>query len=433
MPWANWKDGSGKAKGKGRQAPSSSPRKKQNAVTMSGADRRRAELAEQGQASANRERPGRKKRVATETDTDATGAGQPSTDDHPLKDRAITLSDSSSSLGSSDEEWERRKTKGKQKETLRAARSSSPMEDSARIAIERDLLRLQQGANTSPELSRAAAAAMGRRPVAVESDSSDLEFDEPLAPELEAARRKAKALRRQSGLQVVEKKGPVDVVVITKADSIMPDAPGWRAQYERPVTIRINNTDTLEQVYKQVAQAKAFGKGELVLTYDFHEVIPYAKPSTFKILPGSTFNLRGWHRPAFERWKADRNARRNEPVSPVRQAGADSLAQPTPPSATRAEAQDDDGPEPEQEDDGPREGHIRLTLRGPQASVHVQVKPTKGIDKLLQHYFKTQGIEPNRQHRFWLELEGEKLNLKKTVGDYEDLEDEETIDVREKK
>lgn len=88
------------------------------------------------------------------------------------------------------------------------------------------------------------------------------------------------------------------------------------------------------------------------------------------------------------------------------------------------------------ENDSPAKPNLfHLTLRGSQTQVFaVAVKPTILISGLLRQYCKKFSIDAARMGRMWLEFDGEKLEAKKRLDQYADeIENEETIDVREGK
>lgn len=74
---------------------------------------------------------------------------------------------------------------------------------------------------------------------------------------------------------------------------------------------------------------------------------------------------------------------------------------------------------------------IKLTLRGSQTDIlPLMVRPTMKISSLLKQYCKAFNVDSARREGMWIEFDGEKLDNGIGIGEVEDFEDEEVLDVR---
>lgn len=77
---------------------------------------------------------------------------------------------------------------------------------------------------------------------------------------------------------------------------------------------------------------------------------------------------------------------------------------------------------------------LKVTVRGSQSLVFsLAVKKTMLVSQLLKQYCKKFEIDQERIKLMWLEFDGEKLEMGKMLKEYDEIEDEETVDVRERK
>ena len=76
-------------------------------------------------------------------------------------------------------------------------------------------------------------------------------------------------------------------------------------------------------------------------------------------------------------------------------------------------------------------GLIKLTLRGSQTDVlPLLVRPTMKISSLLKQYCKAFNVDLAKKAGIWIEFDGERLDNAIGIGEVEDFEDEEVLDVR---
>ena len=74
---------------------------------------------------------------------------------------------------------------------------------------------------------------------------------------------------------------------------------------------------------------------------------------------------------------------------------------------------------------------IKLTLRGSQTDIlPLLVRPTMKISSLLKQYCKAFNVPLEKREGMWIEFDGEKLESGISIGEVEDFEDEEVLDVR---
>lgn len=75
---------------------------------------------------------------------------------------------------------------------------------------------------------------------------------------------------------------------------------------------------------------------------------------------------------------------------------------------------------------------LKVFIRGSATSIlPLAIKPKTLLSVLLKKYCKNFEIPPARMKCMWLEFDGDELDGKLRVEDYDEIEDEETIDVRE--
>lgn len=192
-------------------------------------------------------------------------------------------------------------------------------------------------------------------------------------------------------------------------------------------------SENFDAVYEGFAQGFGCAKDEIVLTHLRMRVYPYAKPTSLKMRAGQSYTLKAWLKDVYDQVLTQRGSGSlldDVDVAPGEAGPAGAAADPTATAGGvgngHASAGASDG-----EEDGPREGFIRLTLKeaGGKRETRLQVRPARLAGKVLEHWCRTWGIEEGVQARMWLECEGERLDLASGVGENEDVEDECQIDV----
>lgn len=159
---------------------------------------------------------------------------------------------------------------------------------------------------------------------------------------------------------------------------------------------------------------------DLVLCYRNRQVFPFGTPKSLRII--GTADFKGYTRVVW-----DKLEKRKERAVSQSLEEAD-LARPTGEQDSGDKEVDENGA-PERAD-AALAGLLRITVRGSQTqSLGLAVKPSTSMSQLLGRYCRKFSIPPERGERMWLEFDGEQLDLTKRLEEYDEIEDEDTIDV----
>lgn len=164
----------------------------------------------------------------------------------------------------------------------------------------------------------------------------------------------------------------------------------------------------------------------MVVTHNRRRVYPYAKPASLNFRAGQFYTLKAWPRALHDQLVAERGSGSFLLDDP------NASPEPGTTSPPAAVGEEDGAAEADRSDeDGPREGYLRLTLKeaGGRRELGVQVKPTKLAGKVLEHWCRQFGVDAVAQARMWLECEGERIELDRGIGECDEVEDEVQVDV----
>lgn len=174
------------------------------------------------------------------------------------------------------------------------------------------------------------------------------------------------------------------------------------------------------------------------MTYDDRLVYRFGNPATLKLI--ATGDFKCYTKEVYMKLEQNKTARM-EARAGRRARGEDDDEDSLPPVSRepsralgRAAEAVRAGGGGDESDDEARGSLISITIRGsPTMELSIAVKPSTTIASLLRRYCRKHEIAPERAVRMWIEYEGEKLDAALALSTYDDIESEDTVDVREAK
>lgn len=177
----------------------------------------------------------------------------------------------------------------------------------------------------------------------------------------------------------------------------------------------------------------------LILTYKQFRVYPFGTPKSLKIFKGPV-EFTGYTEDVFElieKKREEEKRRRKEEGDLESEDGGNGKDDEVGGGGTSRQASA--LPLDLENDSDSAAGHdpslLRLTIRGSATqSLSLALKPSTLISSLLKAYCKKFDVSKERMKKMWIEFDGEKLEGKKRLEEFEgEIEDEETVEVREGK
>jgi hypothetical protein len=180
--------------------------------------------------------------------------------------------------------------------------------------------------------------------------------------------------------------------------------------------------DQFSTVFERISALRGIAAEDLILCYRNRQVFPFGTPRSLRIFVSA--DLKGYTRELWDKLEQ----RRERAVSPQKQDADDADELVVNDSAPGDDATEDIATG----DTGTSiSGMLRVTVRGSQTqSLGLAVKPSTLVSQLLSRYCRKFSVPSEQAIRMWLEFDGEQLDSSKRLEDYDEIEDEDTIDVR---
>ncbi|KAI5481124.1 small ubiquitin-related modifier, SUMO domain protein [Pseudohyphozyma bogoriensis] len=193
-----------------------------------------------------------------------------------------------------------------------------------------------------------------------------------------------------------------------------------RDAFTRPTAYTVGKRESVRRIFTAIAQQRGVEIDQLVLVYRSQRVWPFANPNILKIIHQADFKC--YMKEVWEYVQEESKRGHQVPEDEEKEEEEEVVEE--------VEKGDEDG----DEGGGGAPGLFNISIRGSQTQVlSLAVKPTTTIAVLLKQYCKKFGIDDGKMAKMWVEWEGEKLDKEKTIGSYDEIEEEETIEVREPK
>lgn len=202
----------------------------------------------------------------------------------------------------------------------------------------------------------------------------------------------------------------------------------------------LQQDSNFSKLFKSISTILAVkDRSTLVMTYQSRKVYEFGTPSTLKIHSEATFKCY-----TKEIWLASENLRLNPVITSDVIVGVAVAVASTSNSLERERETSvlpsnvptmNSNPEEESEATTTSIDLLKITIRGSSTqSFSLAVKKTMLVSQLLKQYCKKfEILDLDRINKMWLEFDGEKLEGSKMLKDFDEIEDEETVDVREGK
>ncbi|KAM0748626.1 hypothetical protein T439DRAFT_68851 [Meredithblackwellia eburnea MCA 4105] len=228
--------------------------------------------------------------------------------------------------------------------------------------------------------------------------------------------------------------------------------PVAKAAYEKPISYTHPFGERFEDIFRSFAQSKNTPMASLVFTYRGVKVWHFATPKSLHILHSA--DIKAYNTDIYERIQKEKKNRvvTNNPGSlvsperpPVRQQNRESSPSHNPVAGPSGlNGHEELMGEAGGDERGGAHGHVhvhdedevdpnlrRISIRGSQTMVlPIQAKVTTTVGQLIKRFCKEFDIDASCIPSMWMEFDGERLDSTATLGSIDDIEDEETIDVR---